>query len=159
MAAPGQAAANGLSITPSAANNSENAKVLTFKGTDADFEFGGTATFTRVGTGQTFDVTLDGDQIPTGENNTSTATEDFTDEGDGVGSDGPADAGVYNVTATGADAPIPGNPLAPGGGTDSCNSCFTVLAAGPVAISSVTPSSIRPGNSANISVLGNNFER
>src|SRR2546421_438386 len=75
----------------------------------------------------------------------------------GVGTDGPADAGVYNVAVVAKSDPTG---LIAGGGTDSCASCFTVLAPGPVAVSGATPTSIRPGATVNsFTVAGNNFER
>jgi hypothetical protein len=159
LAPSSNAAANALSVTPSGAFNSDTAKKLTFTGSDADFEFGGTATFTRIGGGQAFPATIGGTTPPVAVTHSGSATVDFTDVGDnGVGSDGPADAGTYSVSATGADSPVP-NPVRPGGGTDSCSSCFTVNPAGIIAISSVAPGSIRPGNAANITITGANFER
>lgn len=153
------AATGGLTISPTGYRNSESAAALTFTGTDADFRFGGTATFSRDGGSQPFDVTLNSDTLPVAANPKQTATEDFTDEGDGVGKDGPADAGVYDVTATGANDPT-GMTVIGGGGTDTCSSCFTVLAAGPVAVSAISPSSLRPGNAGtNVKIAGDNFER
>lgn len=163
LAPPGNAQINGLTVSPSGAVNSDAKRVLTYKGTDADFEFGGTATFARIGGGSPFDAPInspaDSGVPPTGINRTGSGTEDLTDEGDGLGSDGPADAGVYNVSATGTANPVP-NPVAPGGGNDTCSSCFTVLPAGPLAVTSIGPTSLRPGNPAkNISILGSSFER
>jgi hypothetical protein len=166
LAPSSSAATDGLSISPSGAVNTDTADTLTFTGKDADFEYGGTATFQRAGGGQPFTATIGSPTLPTGPTHSQTGTVDFTDpdgdgtaSGGGVGQDGPADAGVYNVTATGASSPVP-NPVAPGGGTDTCSTCFTVLAAGPVAVSGTTPTSIRPGGTvSNFTVTGNNFER
>ena len=163
LLAPGAtAAANGLSISPSAVVSTEAAKKLTFTGTDADFEYGGSATFTRIGGGQPFSATLDDPTVtgnpPIGKNTKGAATVNFVDQGDGVGLDGPADAGSYNVTATGKSSPVP-DPVNPGGGTDTCQSCFTVLSPGPVAVTGSTPTSLRPGASGNLTVAGSNFER
>ena len=150
------AATNGLVISPSAVQNTEST-TLTFKSTDADQHYGATATFVRLGAPATFTATISPD--PTfpgfGKDTQNTADVDFTDGGDGLGADGPADAGSYGVTLEGAKL----TPSGPGGGTDTCASCFTVLPAGPVAVTSVAPSSLRPGNNGNVSVLGNNFER
>jgi hypothetical protein len=150
LAPSSDAAANSLTITPSAAANNETAQDLTFKGADADYQTGGTATFTRIGGGKPFDVEIPPPvpPVPTDEGN---ATVDFTDMGNGLGEDGPADAGTYNVSATGEGLV--------GGGTDTCTSCFTVLRAGPIALTSITPSSLRPNSKGNITINGNNFER
>src|SRR4051794_31394338 len=86
LAPSSSAAANALTITPSAAANSETAQDLTFKGSaDTDYEFGGTATFTRIGGGKPFDVTIPPPVPPGGPTNEATASVDFTDMGDGVG--------------------------------------------------------------------------
>jgi hypothetical protein len=153
LAPSSSAAANALTITPSAVANSEAAQDLVFKGKDADFELGGTATFTRIGGGKTFDVAIDPPIPPAGPTDEGTATVDFTDMGDGLGEDGPADAGTYNVSASGEDGVLVG------GGNDTCASCFTVLRAGPIALTSITPSSLRPNSKGNITINGNNFER
>ena len=152
------AAAGDLTISPSGAQNNET-KELTFTGKDADFEFGATATFSRLGA-QNFTVVTPDAQPPTGKQTTGKKTVDFNDVGDGLNSDGPADAGSYNVSVTGDPNPITGSPLpGPGGGTDSCASCFTVLPTGPLTVTSVTPNAIRPGNKDNITVAGTGFER
>src|SRR4051794_33323333 len=153
------AATNGVVVSPSAVQNTEDATDLTFNSTDADQHYGADATFTRVGAPATFTVTINPD--PTfagaGKDRQNKATGvDFTDGGKGLGVDGPADAGSYAVLLEGVQ-PIPGAPT--GGGSDTCASCFTVLPGGPVAVTSVAPSSLRPGANGNVSVLGNNFER
>ena len=149
--------AGALVVDPNGAQNTETAKVLTFKSTDADFRFGGSATFTRVGGTQSFPVTISSGGPAPAPDREQSGTEDFTDEGDGVGVDGPADAGAYNVTANGTE-PIPGSGV--GGGTDTCSNCFTVLEAGPVAVTSASPNNtIRPGGKDNVTIAGNNFER
>ncbi len=147
------AAANGLSISPNTVVNTQTVE-LTFRGTDADFTFGGSATFTRIGTSASFDVTIDdasGD--PLRGSNEGTATVNFSDRGNGLGVDGPLDAGTYSVSADGEDGVVAG------GGNDTCVSCFTILSPGSVAVGSVAPNSLRPGTAGNISILGNNFER
>jgi putative cell wall-binding protein len=151
------AAENGLTIRPNAAVNTETAKQLVFESPSVDFRFGGEATFTRIGGGKPFAVSIDGEDAPASADREGEATENFTDEGAGLGEDGPADAGQYNVEVTGAENPVPGGPG--GGGQDTCTSCFTVLSPGAVSISSVGPNSLRPNNQGNVSILGNNFER
>lgn len=131
---------------------------MTFNTTAADLSSGGTATFSRVGGGTPFPVTIAGGPVPGAGTQTpdkGTATENFADEGTTVGTDGPADAGVYNVSVTGNTCTLPPG----GGGTDTCPACFTVLSAGAVAVTSVSPSSLRPGAQGNIKIAGNNFER
>jgi putative cell wall-binding protein len=156
LIAPSSSAAPNLVITPNAAVNTETAKRLVFQGEDADFRFGGEAIFTRNGGGKTFTVAIDGEDAPTSADREGEATENFADEGSGLGADGPADAGQYNVEVTGDPNPVTGAAV---GGTDTCTSCFTVLSPGTVSVSSVGPNSLRPNNQGNVSILGNNFER
>jgi hypothetical protein len=148
------AAPEGLQIAPSGVVNTNDAAVLELDGTDANFTFGGTATFTRLGTSAVFTADVDPNPNPL-TNDRSTAEKDFTDVGNGrgPGGDGPADAGVYSVSATGE-----GEDSAVTGGTDTCTSCFTVLSAGPLSVNSVAPNSLRPDTQGNVSVIGNNFE-
>ena len=162
--APAFAAAGGLSITPSGAENSNPAVVLTFNTTQADLRFGGDAVFTRVGGGATFTVGIDEPFPPSNvPDRSQPGVVDLTDvDGDGsaggaVGRDGPADAGQYAVSATGNTGPE-GLPLITGG-NDTCQTCFTVLPAGTVSVNSVAPTSLRPGTTSNVSTIGNNFER
>src|SRR4051794_40641039 len=115
LAPSSNAAAGGVSVTPSSAVNTEAAASLTFHTTDADLECGGTATFTRVGGGQPFSVTIDGTDmgtgIGTGVSKTGTGSANLADQGTGVGKDGPADAGTYNISVVGGDClPISPNP-------------------------------------------------
>ncbi len=148
------AAANGVTVTPSGVQNSNASATLTFATTDADLRTGGTATFTRVGSAVSFSVDIDPGMPPAQRSATQTGV-DFTDGGSGLGTDGPIDAGQYAVSISGNASGLPGV----GGGTDTCASCFAVLPAGPLSVVSVAPTSVRPGGAANISVLGNNFER
>jgi hypothetical protein len=150
------AATNGLVVTPGQAFNNESSKDLVFDGTEADFELGGTATFTRIGGGPPFDVTIDPDQPPTGPDSNGEATADFTDMGNGIGVDGPADAGVYAVSASGKSDPT-GQIVT--GGNDTCASCFKIDSPGPIGVTSVAPKSYRPGQKGNVSILGSNFQR
>ena len=150
LVGPALAAEGGLVITPSGGVNTQAALELTFDGTDVDFSAGGTATFARLGGAAPFVVDVDPNPNPL-TSEMSTGTADLTDVGDGLGSDGPADAGTYSVLVEG-DSPLTA-------GTDTCTSCFTVLSPGPVEITSVAPNSARPGQSSNISVLGDNVER
>jgi hypothetical protein len=150
------AAPNGLRIDPSAVSNTNAAAPITFRTTEADLRFGGTAIFTRIGTSATFEVPIPRQTDGVTADREATVTVDFTDRGDGVGSDGPADAGVYSVTLNANDDPT-GEIVT--GGSDSCTSCFTVLPGGPLSLSSVAPTSLRPGQSGNVSLIGNNFER
>src|SRR3712207_4388092 len=98
------AATNGLVISPSAVLNTETT-TLTFQSTDAEQRYGADATFTRLGAPATFTVAISFDRDP--QNNppskerTNTALVNFTDYQDGLGKDGPADAGVYAVSLTG----------------------------------------------------------
>ena len=147
------AAANGLTITPSGVDNTQTVE-LTFNGTDADFTFGGEATFTRIGTSSTFVVPIDDASMdPTRDPQEGTGTQNFADMGSGLGTDGPADAGTYSVSADGTEVALAG------GGNDTCVSCFTVLSPGAVAVNSIAPNSLRPNTSGDVSILGNNFER
>ena len=143
------ASAGTLALSPNTAFNNATVAV-DINGDDSMPELGGTLTLTRVGGG-------------TGESGENTpnpvdpapAMVDLTDgAGTGVGNDGPANAGLYNATYTDDGPAVP-----PGRGTDSCTSCFTVLAPGAVAISSLSPSAINQGGVANVTVTGNNFER
>ena len=114
VAPAGSAATNGLSINPNAVQNTTASRALTFTGSDTDFTYGSVVTFNRTPFGTPFTVNT-ADQSPkTGKTNTGSATVNFTDVGNGLGSDGPADAGVYNVTSSGSSAPLPVGP--PGGG-------------------------------------------
>jgi hypothetical protein len=150
------AAPNGVTITPNGVVNTNEAAVLTFNTTEADLTLGGTATFTRIGSSSTFEVDVDGGQDdPVPPDNEGTAVVDFTDHDNGLGKDGPIEAGSYSVSITGNEGPTG----TVGGGTDTCVSCFTVLSPGPVDVRSVAPNSLRPGTQGNVSVLGNNFER
>src|SRR3954470_1413507 len=102
LLAPASSAANGLTITPSAAPTNESTD-LTFKSTDPNFdlEFGGTAHLSRIGGGTPLDVSINPPVPPGGPTAEATTPVDFTDMGDGVGQDGPADAGTYNVAVDG----------------------------------------------------------
>jgi hypothetical protein len=152
LIAPSSTAANnGLVVSPSGVSNGDTSEVITFDGTDVRFTFGGTATFTLGNT--SFDVEIEPDPDPRSLDQAS-ATVDFTDVADGVPGDGPADAGTYNVTVTGAGESSPGS-----GGSDNCTSCFTVLPAAPLTVTSVAPNSLRPGQAGNVSIAGNGFER
>lgn len=160
LAPESSAATGGLTITPNGAVNTNKAAVLTYNTKDADLEFGGEATFQRIGGGQPFVAPITGTSpAPTGADRSQTGTEDFTDEGAGVGIDGPADSGTYNVSVTGDGDPITGDTTLAGGGTDTCASCFTVLPGGTLSVSGATPTSIRPGVSTNIKIAGTGFER
>src|SRR5688572_23637768 len=64
LAPSSNAAAGGVSITPSGASNTETAAVLSYDTTDADLQCGGTATFTRNGGGVPFTAPIDGGDIP-----------------------------------------------------------------------------------------------
>ena len=147
---------NGLSVSPSALVNNA-AQDITLTSTDADQRYGALATFTLINSPATFTVEI-GQQLPIAKDTTGTAEVDFTDLGDGIGADGPADAGTYRVGIVGNPNPlqIPGTG---GGGTDNCASCFTVLRQAPVTVTSVAPTSLRPGNASNISILGTGFTR
>ncbi len=163
------AQANGVSVSPGLVFNTETAKVLTFTARDTFFQYGGTATFNGLDVASSFTVEVDADDpVAMEERHTGEATVNFTDlnsanndTASGVGRDGPVDAGTYGVTTVGGDAPDPvsENVIGPGGGTDTCTSCFLVQSPGPVAVTSVAPTSLRPNATANVSVLGNNFER
>ena len=165
---PALAAPNALTITPSGAVNSDPAVAVTYNSTDADFTYGGTATFTRLrstgvsfvdeGIGSTGPAPLGDPNAGESELDLTDVDGDATDNMDKVGIDGPADAGTYAVSVDGAENPFM-IPMSGGGGNDTCASCFTVLRAGAVAISSVAPNSLRPGTTGAVSVLGNNFER
>src|SRR5687768_15572934 len=73
------AAANGLTITPSGVVNTQT-QTLTYNATDADFAFGGTATFTRIGTVSTFELEIDGGQdSPPPDRDGETADVNFAD--------------------------------------------------------------------------------
>ncbi|TAL12915.1 MAG: hypothetical protein EPN99_16425, partial [Frankiales bacterium] len=146
------AAANGLTISPNGVVNTQT-QTLTFDGTDSRFGFGGNATFTRIGTSATFEVPIDPDPDPTSLDRAD-AEFNFADAGSGLGGDGPADAGTYSVLVEGEGEGSPAS-----GGSDTCVSCFTVLSPGAVAVTSVAPNSLRPGQSGDVSILGNNFER
>ncbi|MEO6204723.1 MAG: hypothetical protein ABIO67_04980, partial [Mycobacteriales bacterium] len=151
------AATNGLTISPSGVQNNNAAAALTFTGAETDFTYGADVTF-NLANSVPFVVSPGRITPPAaGRASSGSSTVNFTDLGDGLGNDGPADAGVYNVTSVGKPAPVPVGP--PGGGTDNCTSCFAVLAAGPIAVSSIAPNSLRPGNKGNVSILGANFER
>ena len=152
IAAPG-----GLTIAPSGAVNTDANETIVFNTTEADLRFGGTAVFTRIDEPATFTVRIPGPTPPLGADRSQPATINFTDVGNGVPGDGPADAGTYSVSVTGAPPPLPG--LSGGGGNDTCTSCFTVLPGGEVSIESVSPSSVRPGTAQNVSILGAGFER
>ncbi|MCW2616808.1 MAG: hypothetical protein JWN08_3802 [Frankiales bacterium] len=151
----------GLTITPSSAEGTNTAAVLTFGTTEADLRYGGTATFSLVGASSTFSAAIPAGGPSGTADRSQAATLDLTDvDGDAstgstVGLDGPADSGVYNVSVTGATSPI----LPGGGGDDSRTSGFTVIGGGPVAVTSASPSAIEPGNDLDVSLLGNNFER
>jgi hypothetical protein len=154
------ASAGGLTVTPNGSQNTNPALVITYKTTEADLRYGGTATFTRVGSTVTFTAPIDdptGTQLP-GADREQSGEEDLTDEGDGLGIDGPADAGSYNVSVTGGSPPIPATQFG-GGGNDTCTSCFTVLPAGQIAVTGVTPTSLRPGAKDNMTIAGDSFER
>ena len=158
---PAFGAANGLTITPAGAFNTDAEAELTFKTTDADMNFGAEATFSRIDGGTPFVVEI-ADNFPLYEAEKDTEREttvDFTDMGDGLGNDGPADAGTYNVSITGAENPSGTGLPSEGGGNDTCSTCFTIAPGGEVAVTSIAPTSLRPGQSGDVSVLGNNFER
>ncbi|MCW2680133.1 MAG: hypothetical protein JWM62_1534 [Frankiales bacterium] len=158
------AAESGLQVDPSAAFNSNPAQVLTFESTsgDTDLRYGGTATFSLLSRpSATFTVDIAGSDLPVAELNESTGEVDLTDPSDGagtgVGKDGPADAGTYRVSIAGAESSLP--PAPGGGGTDACASCFVVLPQADLRVTSVAPTSLRPNNSANVSILGSGFTR
>ena len=162
VVAPALASPNGLTISPAGAFNNDSSAELTFKTTEADLNFGADAVFSRIqgGTPFTVEISSNAPTFTAGPDREKTQSVDFTDMGDGLGSDGPADAGTYNVNITGNPNPLSGSPVpSSGGGNDTCTSCFTVVSAGPVAVTSVAPTSLRPGQAGNVSVLGNNFER
>ena len=179
LIAPGASARDGgLSISPSGAENTSTAAVLTFNSTEADLRLGGSAVFTRNGAKQTvFMVDIDDftETAPTPlpdrsqPGTTNLADSDGTNDGTTgdrgstdatiVGRDGPVDAGTYAVSATGSTrGTAPGTVFA--GGNDTCGGCFTVLSPGKATVNSVSPTSMRPGATVNsMSLLGNNFER
>src|SRR5690349_6576992 len=64
IAPSSDAAAGGVSVDPSTAQNTETAKSLTFHTTDADLQFGGVATFTRAGGGTPFTIPVNGPTVP-----------------------------------------------------------------------------------------------
>ncbi len=153
LIAPASTAAdNGLTITPSGVVNTQTVE-LTFNATEADFTFGGEATFTRIGTSSAFTAEIDGGQDSPPPDHEGTSEVNFADMGSGLGVDGPADAGSYSVSADGTEV----GPA--GGGNDTCVSCFTILSPGAVAVNSIAPNSLRPNTSGDVSILGNNFER
>lgn len=169
LVGPALAAANGLTISPSAAPNTA-ARVLTFSTTDADLRYGGTATFTRLQRAgepaapavSSFTVDVAAASVLATASRQSTGTAQLADGGSGLGTDGPANAGTYAVTVVGDGPPLPGAPG--GGGEDSCPSCFTVLPGADLVVDSVAPNSLRPGTSAaprtgDVSILGEGFER
>ena len=179
LIAPGASARDGgLSISPSGAENTSTAAVLTFNATEADLRLGGSAVFTRNSarpTGFLMDIDDFTETAPTplpdrsqpgttnladsdGINDGTTGDRGSTDATI-VGRDGPVDAGTYAVSATGNSRGTAPGPVV-GGGNDTCGGCFTVLSPGKATVNSVSPTSMRPGTTVNsISLLGNNFER
>ncbi|HVE73623.1 MAG TPA: hypothetical protein VNA30_00815 [Mycobacteriales bacterium] len=144
------ALAGTVSVSPNFARNDEATKELIFT-TQASFALGGDGSFTHTrAASSTVNFT-----IPPSPTNMRAprATVNFTDGGAGIGADGPADAGLYNLRV---DSDDPNPPL---GGSDSCASCFTVIPIGEPIITGATPNSINQGSSNNITFNGANFER
>ena len=176
------AAAEGLRIDPSGVENTQTAVTLTFTSTEADQRDGAVVTFNRKGTA-TFTVDVPAAPPPGEATSGTVANIDFTkvsSEGTEAGPEdadsyracqtsvgtwpcgadvGPADAGTYQVTIVGNPAAVP----APGagGGTDTCASCFTVLpATGALEVTSISPTSLRPGQTGyGVVLAGRSFER
>ncbi len=148
--------AGSLSVSPSAVATNTT-QTLTFNSTEADQRYGAQAIFTPLVPAATFTASIAGSQLPVTASRSGTSSVDFTDLGNGLGVDGPADVGSYQVTLTGAAAPFPGAPG--GGGTDSCPSCFTITPNGALTVASISPTSLRPNNGADVTVLGTGFTR
>lgn len=141
------AAPNGVTVSPSAVFNS-GTQTLTFTTTEADLRLGGSADLTRIGGPATSVISFDvNPTVPPSQRNGS-ASVNFSDGGTGLGQDGPADAGNYAVSIDGDVA-----------GNDTCPSCFTILPTNPLALSSLSPNSLRPTQTANVSLLGAGFTR
>ncbi|MCU1693603.1 MAG: hypothetical protein JWM64_2694 [Frankiales bacterium] len=148
LVAPGASAAI-TSITPNTAFDNET-KALTFNFGDPSGNYftGGTATFTRTGAAATFTATINPTPSTNGQTGT-TGSITFSDLGDGLFSDGPADAGTYGATAQDRLR----------GPADSCSSCFTVLPSAKVAVGALSPNALRAGQAGQVVVSGDGFER
>ena len=151
VVAPAASAANITSVSPTFAVNNDPSEVITFT-TETQFPPGSRVTMTRVGTSgataDTLTATVTGNGSPTGTQ--PTAEFNFLDSGNGD-DDGPANAGVYNVTITQPD---------PSTASDSCQSCFTVIASStPPRVTGATPNNLRAGQTGNVTLAGSGFTR
>ncbi len=146
------ASAAGLTVNPNSAFNTES-KALTFmfapNANGTPFTPGRTATFTRVGQpSSTFTATIT-PGMPSGSTTTGTSTVDFRDAGDGLGLDGPIDAGTYAVTTTNAFMQ-----------TVDCPSCFVVQADPSLVLTALSPNGVQTGSGATpVTLSGDFFER
>ena len=146
------ASATGISsLSPNTAFNTETKTITINLAADSDgvaYPPGSTVTFTRQGTSSpadSFSVDTDPDSDPT----VPTVTPNFADVGSGVGGDGPANVGTYNVHIEDAL----------GAQTDDCTACFGVLAPPSVTVTKVDPNAIAANGSANVTVTGSGFSR
>lgn len=149
--APGaQAALDTLSANPSVAFNNQTMTITLTPGNIASaYPPGSTVTFTRQGA-STPD-TFTGSTNASAPNN-PTVTINFASVGPssgGVGIDGPANPGVYNI-----DLKDPSSSQ-----EAQCTGCFTVLKPGNPTISSVSPNALAQGDQANVTVTGSGFSR
>jgi hypothetical protein len=87
-----------------------------------------------------------------------TVTVDLTDEGSGF-NDGPAKPGVYDVTIYNGPIDSFTQVVPPGATTDTCQGCFSVFNANPLALSSMSPSALSQGGAANTTFTGSGFNR
>jgi hypothetical protein len=146
------ASAGTASVSPDFGVNNDPARSVTFTASGT-YATGGDYTFTRVGTPAstiTGPLSTPSTAQPGSALNMPTASLNLADGGAGLGVDGPADAGLYDLSLTSSD---------PTGAKDSCSSCFTVLKPGQLALTSLSPTGQAQNSAANVAFKGDNFER